>query len=157
MIQSTKNMLSSDFLLFTTLILWTFGRRSSSIIAAFICKDMWPIHVVSGEGFHDLMTELKPQCKIPSCNMISRHKVQLYDTTLENIATILEGNTLWPRMGGHKCLCHSSLYVRIQTNTYFWVCVTELNCIGNVLCSRCVLWFNCIVTFRTNRVEDNIK
>lgn len=46
---------------------------------------------VSGEEFQDLRMELEQRNKIPSCTTISKHIVQLYDTTQENLKTILRG------------------------------------------------------------------
>ena len=40
-------------------------------ITTFVCKDMRPIGIVSGEGFRDLMMELQPRHIIPSWTTIS--------------------------------------------------------------------------------------
>lgn len=46
------------------------------------------------EGFQELMVELEPRYNIPSRTTISAHIVQLFDTTRENLKTILKNKAL---------------------------------------------------------------
>ncbi|XP_037629812.1 E3 SUMO-protein ligase ZBED1-like [Sebastes umbrosus] len=100
-------------------------------IARFICKDMRPIDIVSGEGFQDLIMELEPQYKIPSHTTISKHIVQLYDTTRENIKTKLKDKTLALTTDGWTSLA-THAYVTVTAH-----CISDSWELDNyVLCTK---------------------
>ncbi len=100
-------------------------------IVRFICKDMRPIRVVSGEGFQELMAELEPRYNIPSRATISAHIVQLYDTTRENLKTIFKNEALALTTDGWTSLA-THAYVTVTAH-----CISDLWELDSyVLCTK---------------------